>query len=145
MELISDTTKTSEDFKSLRLTKALYAHVKETEIFIVFETRVAGTKVQYAERYPTPFKISHHNKPESLEFGSLMLDSSIGGGLVRYLKDITHVCIYHHAYSSNSEKLGLRAVTTDIRTKKGNIDFTEYFKDEKWPYLSANSVRVLYK
>ena len=145
MQLISDTTKTAEDWKSLRLTKAIYAHIKETEIFIVFETRIAGSRVRYAERYPTPFKIRHYYKPEGLEFSSLMLDNYLSSGIVRYLKDITHISIYHNNRSENSEAIGLRAVTTEIKTKKGSFNFTEYFETEKWSYLSSNSVNVLYE
>lgn len=141
------TPKTSEDWKSLRLTKAIYAHIREDEIFIVFETVVSGgTKLEYAETYPNHIPMHHTVVPGNLRFSSVLIGSRLGGpGLIKYLKDITRISVYHTDSSDNSKQLGLRTVTTEIDTKKGAFYSTEYFQNETWPYLSSPDVRVVYK
>lgn len=135
------TKKTAEDWKKVNLKKARFAHVTAETIYIGFETRVQGARVEYALEFPNDkiLPIYRQQTPQR-EVRSYFVNEN----LVGMLKDIQEIQHYPQNVCDGPIKdMGVTNDTVILVTKKGSIHQSQISLNGK--KLNSSDCEALYK
>ena len=107
--------KTAEDWTKFRPKNAQYAHISKDKIFVGMVKKHDGARLEYTLEFP------NDNFIDITCWGEEANRFYITGGIIGFLKDITHIQHYSDNQTERREELGIKFDTVYLSTKKGVI------------------------